>query len=140
MIPGSQRFPGGGHGNSLQYSCLENPMDRGTWRATVLGVTKSRIQLKQPNTHANFKYQLPISMVQTYSKMTTSTVTDIFPRVAPTRRKNVPKMHLQSEDTYCNMTAWTEVLSWGTHSQVMTGFHSHILCLVTCMYTQQPTQ
>ena len=34
-IPESGRSPGGGHGNPLQYSCLENPMDRGTWRATV---------------------------------------------------------------------------------------------------------
>ena len=33
-IPGSGRSPGGGHGNSLQYSCLENPMDRGAWQAT----------------------------------------------------------------------------------------------------------
>ena len=34
-IPGSGRSPGGGHGNPLQCSCLENPMDRGTWRVTV---------------------------------------------------------------------------------------------------------
>ena len=39
-IPGSGRSPGGGHGNPLQYSCLENLMDRGAWRATVHGVTK----------------------------------------------------------------------------------------------------
>ena len=37
--------PGGGHGNPLQYSCLENPKDRGAWWAIVLGVTKSRTQL-----------------------------------------------------------------------------------------------
>ena len=41
-IPGSGRSPGGGHGNPLQYSCLENPMDRGAWWATVHGVTKSQ--------------------------------------------------------------------------------------------------
>ena len=40
-IPGSGRAPGGGHGSPLQYSCLENPMDRGAWRATVHGVAKS---------------------------------------------------------------------------------------------------
>ena len=34
-IPGSERYPGGGHGNPLQYSCLENPMDRGAWQAVV---------------------------------------------------------------------------------------------------------
>ena len=44
-IPGLGRSPGGGHGNPLQYSCLENPMDRGAWRATVCGVTECRTQL-----------------------------------------------------------------------------------------------
>ena len=44
-IPGSERSPGEGHGNPLQYSCLENPMDRGAWRATVHGVTKSWTRL-----------------------------------------------------------------------------------------------
>ena len=41
LIPGSGRFPGEGNGNPLQYSCLENPMDRGTWWATVHGVAES---------------------------------------------------------------------------------------------------
>ena len=44
-MPGSGRSPGGGNGTPLQYSCLGNPMDRGTWRATVHGVTKSPTQL-----------------------------------------------------------------------------------------------
>ena len=39
-IPGLGRFPGGGNGNPLQYPCLENPMDRGAWRATVHGIAK----------------------------------------------------------------------------------------------------
>ena len=42
LIPGWGRFPGGGHGNPLQYSCLENPMDRGAWWATVHRVSKSQ--------------------------------------------------------------------------------------------------
>ena len=41
FIPGLGRFLGGGKGNPLQYSCLENPMGRGAWRATVHGATKS---------------------------------------------------------------------------------------------------
>ena len=41
LIPGSGRSPGGGHGNLFRYSCLENPMDRGAWWATVHGVAKS---------------------------------------------------------------------------------------------------
>ena len=40
-IPGSGKSPGGGHGNPIQYSCLENPMDKGAWRATVHKVSKS---------------------------------------------------------------------------------------------------
>ena len=46
LIPGSGRSPGGGHGNPLQYSCLENPMDREAWWATVHRVTKSWTLLK----------------------------------------------------------------------------------------------
>ena len=41
VIPGLGRSPGRGHGNPLQYSCLEKPMDRGAWWATVHGVTES---------------------------------------------------------------------------------------------------
>jgi len=44
-VPGLGRSPGGGHGNPLQYSCLENPMDRGAWQATVHEVTKSWTRL-----------------------------------------------------------------------------------------------
>ena len=43
--PGMEKSPGGGHGNPLQYSCLENHMDRGAWQATVHGITKSQTQL-----------------------------------------------------------------------------------------------
>ena len=50
-IPGSGRAPGGGNGNPFQYSCLENPMDRGAWWAAVHGVAKSQIRLKQLSTH-----------------------------------------------------------------------------------------
>ena len=44
-IPGPGRSPGGGNGCPLQYSCLENPMDGGAWRATAHGVAKSQTQL-----------------------------------------------------------------------------------------------
>ena len=50
--PGLGRSPGGGHDNPLQYSCLENPMDRGAWRALVHRVAKSKTQLKRPSMHA----------------------------------------------------------------------------------------
>ena len=51
LIPGSGRSPGGGHGSPLQYSCLENPMDRGAWCVTVHGVTKTRTRLKPLSMH-----------------------------------------------------------------------------------------
>ena len=53
-IPGLGRSPGEGNGNPLQYSCLENPMDRGAWWATVHGVTKSQTRL------SDFTFTVPI--------------------------------------------------------------------------------
>ena len=61
-IPGSGRSSGGGHGNPLQYSHLENPMDRGAWWATGHGVKKRWTQLKRLPTHAHvylFLWGLP---------------------------------------------------------------------------------
>ena len=54
-IPGSGRYPGAGNGNPLQYCCLENPMARGAWWATVHGVAKSWTRLSM---HAKSKPQL----------------------------------------------------------------------------------
>ena len=51
LIPGLGRSPGGGHGNPLQCSCLENPMDRGAWQTTLDGVAKSRTRLMQFSMH-----------------------------------------------------------------------------------------
>ena len=51
LIPGLGRFPGGGPGNPLQYSCLENPMDRGVWQVPVRGVTESDMTEKLSLSH-----------------------------------------------------------------------------------------
>ena len=51
------RSSGGGHGNPLQYSCLENPMDRGAWRATVQWIAKSRMQLKRLSMHTHIRLE-----------------------------------------------------------------------------------
>ena len=53
LTPGLGRSPGGGHGNRLQYSYLENPLDRGTWWAIVHRVAKSQTQLMQLSTHVH---------------------------------------------------------------------------------------
>ena len=52
LIPGVGRPHGGGHGNPPRYSCLQNPTDRGAWRATVHRVAKSQTRLEQLSTHA----------------------------------------------------------------------------------------
>ena len=52
-FPKSGRFPGGGHSNPLQYSCLEDPTDRGAWQITAHKVTKSRTQLSNEHFHLN---------------------------------------------------------------------------------------
>ena len=57
FYPGSGRFPGEGNGNPLQYSCLENPMDRGAWWATVHRVAKSWTWLKRLSTY-EFMHEL----------------------------------------------------------------------------------
>ena len=55
LIPRLGRFPGGGHGNPLQYSCLENPMDRGAWWATVHRVAKSWTLINRLSTARSFQ-------------------------------------------------------------------------------------
>ena len=55
LIPGSGRSPGEGNGYSLQYSCLENPMDRRSWWAIIHGVSKSQTQLSMHTYHSNVK-------------------------------------------------------------------------------------
>ena len=70
-IPGLGRSLGGGHGNPIQYSCLENPMDRGGWWATVYRVTKSWTGLKQA----------PHCPRSSWEQMNLSTTLNIFSRI-----------------------------------------------------------
>ena len=56
LVPGLGRSPGEGNGNPLQYSCLENPTDRGTWWATVQKFAKGQTQLKSLSTHECTKH------------------------------------------------------------------------------------
>ena len=53
LIPGSGRSSGEGNGNSLQYSCLENPMDRGAWQDTVHGAAESDMTEQLTHTHTH---------------------------------------------------------------------------------------
>ena len=57
-VPGLRRSPGEGHGNPLQYSCLQNPMDRGSWQATVHEITRVGHNLETKPTNQWFLYNL----------------------------------------------------------------------------------
>ena len=73
-IPGSGRWPGGRNGNPIQYSCLENSMDRGAWWATIHGVAKSQTQLvficmcwfnfRNPNKHKILIFFFTLSILE----------------------------------------------------------------------------
>ena len=56
LIPGSGRSPRGGHGSPFQYACLDNPMDRGAWKSTVHGFTRSKTRLQRLSTCAGVFY------------------------------------------------------------------------------------
>ena len=75
-VPRSGRFAGRGRGNPVQYSCLENPMDRGAWQATVHRVTKSRTRLKPLNTQATIK---GIETLLKYSRFWFCLASEILP-------------------------------------------------------------
>ena len=83
-IPESGRFPAGGHGNPLQYSFLENPMDRGAWQATVHSVAQSRTQWKQLIMHVAISLNIPkfylgyIYLRETCSYVQQNTYTRMF--------------------------------------------------------------
>ena len=71
LIPGLGRSPRGGNGNTLQYSCLKNSMDRGVWRAPVHGVTKSRSRL---STHTQNPNAQPVLRTTALMMMTACNV------------------------------------------------------------------
>ena len=65
LIPGSGRSPGGEDGSPLQYSCLENPMDRGAWQDTIHRVAKSQTRLKPLSTHVHAVNMLDVNTLRT---------------------------------------------------------------------------
>ena len=81
LIPGSGRSSGGGHSNPLQYSCLENPMDRGAWQAAVHVITQSWTLLKWLSMHACkwSRWQMTVDHCEweTYIKVRNKVGTDL---------------------------------------------------------------
>ena len=66
LIPGLGRSPGGGYGNPLQYSCLENPMNRGAWWATAQAVPKSQTRLSDYTQHIVMCIKISCSLFITH--------------------------------------------------------------------------
>ena len=77
-IPVSGRSSEGGHGNPLQYSCLENPTDRGAWQATVHRVAKSRTQLRDVACTHTFCMQTSFPLISRYSLLQPSVRRDLW--------------------------------------------------------------
>ena len=105
-VPGSRRSPGG-HGNPLQYSHLENPMDREAWRATVHGVTKSRTRLSNWLTVTSGSPSSPSLACQrilfpshTYSFLTLFLLYFLLPLVFPPPSN---KLHEKRDPVYCSI-------------------------------------
>ena len=107
-IPDSGRFPGGGHGHPLQYSCLENPTDREAWWAVISGVAQSRTRLKwlssssltQPQTSyfwqnplKYFLVSFQVNVFQRFSQWVSFAVTDKL------RETEMPFRPLYSQNT-----------------------------------------
>ena len=101
LIPGSGRSSGGGHGNSLQYSCLENSMDRGAWWAIVHRVTKSWTQLNRLSMHASNSLCGASLMVQTVKNLPAMQETQI--------------LSLSQEDPLEKKMATHSSILWGQH-------------------------
>ena len=78
LIPGSGRSPGGGHGNPLQCSCLENPRDGGAWWAAVYGVAQSRTQLKRLSSSSSSSSSSRMPLEVTYEGEVISKMHSIF--------------------------------------------------------------
>ena len=93
-IPGLGRSPGEGNGNPLQYSCLENPMDRGAWRATVHGVTESQTRL------SNFTFT-PASKQILYHLSYMGSSRNHKPRSIRGRKQRIPEKLTEAGRTPC---------------------------------------
>ena len=85
LIPGLGRCPGGGHGNPLQYSCLENPTDRGAWQAMVHRVAKNRTRLKELSIQDNY--------IRIHLKLGCNLLAPSKGVTEQTRKKPVPTPH-----------------------------------------------
>ena len=136
-IPGLRRSPGEGHGNPLQYSCLENPRDREAWQATVRSVSKSRTLLKRLSAHTLVKTDprelcCPLSTMHGYiEKSATYSLEDSLHRNLITLTPDLRRLDSTTTRNKCTLFVGHPVrgtLSWQLESTNTAGGHlSHAM-------------
>ena len=146
-VPGSGRSPGGGHGNSLQYSCLENPMDRGTWQAIQSTVSQSWTWLKLLSTHTGRYQKHCVTSVLTppgnseawleeppLSQSTcvgTAALSDLSAHVFPSYQSPGVKILTTGERSGCN---WKSQAKPGSRSEFTKEVFHHLVLLKICCF------
>ena len=108
-IPGLGRSPGGGHGNSLQYACRDNPMDRGAWQATAQEITRSQTWLTVYMCVLRQQYQLRIRYPRPYEVSCQLVVAHTFPINKPIYSTNRKKNFVWAK---------LRTIAWETASQI----------------------
>ena len=142
-IPGSGRSPGEGNGNPFQYSCLENPMNRGAWWATVHGVTKSRTS---PSEHTLTHFI--IHWKYTYEWMKINVMGYQNPLIIQILCPSSLILNLCSSSIFsfkwtCSLRQWAGCSGQSSHlvcltlySTLQCHWHPGILSLAACVFSQ----
>ena len=143
-IPGLGRSPGGGHGNPLQYSCLENPMERRIWQGTVHSVQKSQTQLKQLSTHrlVHIPYTYLLSSVQfSHSVVSDSLWPHELQHTRPPCPSPTPGVHSDSHPSsrWCHPAISSSVVPFSSCLQTLPASESFPMSQLFAWGGQNPT-
>ena len=131
-IPGLGRSPRGGHGNLLQYSCLENPMDKGAWWAAVQGVTKSRTWLRWLTTHTH-THILYVYMMESQRDRKGALTASWFHMLGFGGHIRFPNKKLEAESILTGEKQYGKLSMWGwqgTANHSVKRTPERILCLL----------
>ena len=121
--PKSGRFPGGRHGNLLKYSCLENPMNRGTWGLQSMGSWKSLTRLKWLSTHTCTEPMRGSMHMKKILRTSSETHTFLFIRSAWGKEK-----HMYLKTLLLLITVQTSLIKAGTRGQKFYAYGQYLTC------------
>ena len=122
LIPGSERSPGEGNGDPLQYSCLGSPMDRGTWWATVRGIAKSQTWLSDSHTHIHTHTHTRMLGILQLVSLRACTHTHMYARHSARARA---RTHAHTHNAFCSLCTRTH-----THTHT----HTHTMHSAACVF------